>query len=181
MKESRKTLMTKKVFREVLLELLQSKPLSKITITEICEKADLNRSTFYAHYVEVRDLLHDIENEMISNIPKVYGNNEHNSKTVKIAELESFFDYVRENAFEFRILLIDSDSNAFFENLKNAILEYYMSANHNYLSMDKEFQLIYSVNGAIGMMLEWIKREFPYDTTKEFTRMVMENGMRTAT
>ena len=44
MKESRKTLMTKKVFREVLLELLQSKPLSKITITEICEKADLNRS-----------------------------------------------------------------------------------------------------------------------------------------
>lgn len=47
MKESRKTLMTKKVFRKVLLELLQSKPLSKITITEICEKADLNRSTFY--------------------------------------------------------------------------------------------------------------------------------------
>ena len=75
MKDSRKTLMTKKVFREVLLELLQSKPLSKITITEICEKADLNRSTFYAHYVEVGDLLHEIENEMISNIPKVYGNN----------------------------------------------------------------------------------------------------------
>ncbi len=79
------------MFREVLLELLQSKPLSKITITEICEKADLNRSTFYAHYVEVRDLLHEIENEMISNIPKVYGNNEHNSKTVKAAELEGFF------------------------------------------------------------------------------------------
>ena len=37
------------------------------------EKADLNRSTFYAHYVEVGDLLHEIENEMISNIPKVYG------------------------------------------------------------------------------------------------------------
>lgn len=175
MKESRKTLMTKKVFREVLLELLQSKPLSKITITEICEKADLNRSTFYAHYVEVGDLLHEIENEMISNIPKVYGNNEHNSKTVKTAELEDFFDYVRENAFEFRVLLIDSDSNAFFENLKNAILEYYMSANNNRLGMDKEFQLIYSVNGAIGMMLEWIKREFPYDT-KEFTKMVMENA-----
>ena len=133
MKESRKTLMTKKVFREVLLELLQSKPLSKITITEICEKADLNRSTFYAHYVEVRDLLHEIENEMISNIPKVYGNNEHNSKTVKAAELEGFFDYVRENAFEFRVLLIDSDRNVFFENIKNAILEYYMYANNNHL------------------------------------------------
>ncbi len=175
MKESRKTLMTKKVFREVLLELLQSKALSKITITEICEKANLNRSTFYAHYVEVGDLLHDIENEVISNIPKVYDNNEHNRKTVKTAELESFFEYVRENAFEFRILLIDSDSNAFYESLKNAILEYYISVNHSYLTMDKEFQLIYSVNGAIGMMLEWIKRGFPYNT-KEFTKMVMENA-----
>ncbi len=57
----------------------------------------------------------------------------------------------------------------FFENLKNAILEYYMSANNNHLGMDNEFQLIYSVNGAIGMMLEWIKREFPYDT-KEFAK-----------
>ena len=130
MKESRKTLMTKKVFREVLLELLQSKPLSRITITEICEKADLNRSTFYAHYVEVGDLLHEIEN---------------------------------------------SDSNAFYESLKNAILEYYISVNHSYLTMDKEFQLIYSVNGAIGMMLEWIKREFPYDT-KEFAKMVIKNA-----
>ena len=50
-----------------------------------------------------------------------------------------------------------------------------MSANNNHLGMDNEFQLIYSVNGAIGMMLEWIKREFPYDT-KEFTKMVMENA-----
>ncbi len=173
MKESRKTLLTKKVFREVLLELLQTKPLSKITITEICEKADLNRSTFYAHYVEVGDLLHDIENEMISNIPKVYDNS--SIKAVKTTELEGFFDYVRKNAFEFRVLLIDSDSNAFFESLKNAILEYYISVNRNYLSMDKEFQLIYSVNGAIGMMLEWIKRGFPYNT-KEFTKMVMENA-----
>ena len=118
---------------------------------------------------------YEIENEMISNIPKVYGNNEHNSQIVKAAELEGFFDYVRENAFEFRVLLIDSDSNVFFENLKNAILEYYMSANNNHLGMDNEFQLIYSVNGAIGMMLEWIKREFPYDT-KEFAKMVMKNA-----
>lgn len=175
MKESRKTLMTKKVFREVLLELLRSKPLSKITITEICEKADFNRSTFYAHYEEVGDLLRDIENEVISNIPKVYDNSGYSRKTVKTAELERFFDYVRENAFEFRVLLIDSDSNAFFESLKNAILEYYISMNRHYLSQDKEFQLIYSVNGAIGMMLEWIKRGFPYDT-KEFTKMVMENS-----
>lgn len=166
--------MTKKIFRKVLLELLQEKPLNKITITEICEKADLNRSTFYAHYVEAGDLLHDIESDIIANIPKVYDNSGYSGKTVKTAELESFFDYVKDNAFEFRVLLIDSNSNAFFESLKNAILKYYISVN-NHFSLDREFQLIYSVNGAIGMMLEWIKRGFPYDT-KEFTKMVMENS-----
>lgn len=166
--------MTKKAFREVLLELLQTKPLNKITITEICEMADMNRSTFYAHYVEVGDLLRDIGNEILSNLPKVYDMGGSKRKSVRASDLELFFSYVKKNAFEFRILLIDSDSKYFCDRLKSAILHYYLSVNHEYLTQGKEFQLIYSVNGAVGMMVEWIKRDFPFEP-KEFTKMVLEN------
>ena len=44
---NRKIQMTKKLIREVLFECLKEKDINKITISGLCEKADINRSTFY--------------------------------------------------------------------------------------------------------------------------------------
>lgn len=54
---------TRRVIRQSFLELLTSKPLGKITVKEICDKADINRATFYAHYSDVYELLGKIEEE----------------------------------------------------------------------------------------------------------------------
>ena len=40
------------------------KPVSKITVREICERAQINRSTFYAHYMDVYDLFEKVESQM---------------------------------------------------------------------------------------------------------------------
>lgn len=42
----------------------EKKPLSKITVREICEKADIHRSTFYAHYMDVFDVVEKVEKNM---------------------------------------------------------------------------------------------------------------------
>ena len=65
MKESRRIIMTKALLKESLLEILKSKPLPKITIKEICENADVNRSTFYLHYENICDLLEETMQYMI--------------------------------------------------------------------------------------------------------------------
>ena len=44
---------------KAFLELLQRKDFSFITVKEICEKAGVNRSTFYLHYETVGDLLEE--------------------------------------------------------------------------------------------------------------------------
>ena len=49
---------TKMMIRNSLLELLSTKPIAKITVTEICERAGINRATFYAHYTDPTDQLH---------------------------------------------------------------------------------------------------------------------------
>ena len=54
--EDRRTAYSKKVIREALLELMRDKPLNKITVKEICELADVNRSTFYTYYEDIYDL-----------------------------------------------------------------------------------------------------------------------------
>ena len=44
-------------FDKALLSLLEKKPFEYITIREICETAEVNRSTFYLHYENTSDLL----------------------------------------------------------------------------------------------------------------------------
>ena len=48
---------TARCMNEALIHLLETKEYEYITIKEICEKAGVNRSTFYLHYVSMNDLL----------------------------------------------------------------------------------------------------------------------------
>ncbi|MCR4942973.1 MAG: TetR/AcrR family transcriptional regulator [Clostridium sp.] len=62
-KGNRRVLYTQKVIKESLLELLKEKNIHKVTVTDICKKADINRGTFYSHYKDAHDLLNSMENE----------------------------------------------------------------------------------------------------------------------
>ena len=67
-KTDRRVLYTKMFLKESLLELMKEKPVDKITPTELCRKADINRNTFYAHYYSTRDVLEEIETEFSTQI-----------------------------------------------------------------------------------------------------------------
>ncbi|MDD4081448.1 MAG: TetR-like C-terminal domain-containing protein [Eubacteriales bacterium] len=67
-KENRRVRYTRMALRESLLSLLQQYPLNKITVSRICEQADVNRSTFYLYYKDAYDLLEQIENELYEQI-----------------------------------------------------------------------------------------------------------------
>ena len=64
--ESRRTRYTRRAMQDALIELLRNQPLGSITVKALCERADVNRSTFYAHYTSIEDLLHDIEDETMA-------------------------------------------------------------------------------------------------------------------
>lgn len=63
-KNNRRKIITKKILNDSLLELMQTKPISKITIKEICDLSDMSRSTFYLHYQVQSALLEDIEKKV---------------------------------------------------------------------------------------------------------------------
>ena len=67
-REDRRVKYTKMVLKESFINLLEKKEISQITIKEICEDADINRSTFYTHYTDQYDLLRKIENELLDNV-----------------------------------------------------------------------------------------------------------------
>ena len=74
MATDRRTKYTKSVIRQALFDLLKEKPLNKITVTDICKMADINRSTFYSYYEDVYALLTQIQNELFENIVVTLGN-----------------------------------------------------------------------------------------------------------
>ena len=59
---------TRQIISECFLELLKEKPVSRITVTEICSMVSINRATFYKHYLDVPDLQASLENEILSNL-----------------------------------------------------------------------------------------------------------------
>ena len=51
--------------RQAFFELLKEKKFEKITVTDIVKKADVNRSTFYAHYPDVMGVVEEIQEEIL--------------------------------------------------------------------------------------------------------------------
>ncbi len=64
-KPNARTLKTRKALCEALAELLIEKKLHKVTVQEIADKADVNRVTFYKHFVDVYDLYDKMEEETL--------------------------------------------------------------------------------------------------------------------
>lgn len=60
---SKKTVRTiKNVFAEMLSE---KKELGKISVSELCQRAEISRGAFYAHYDDIYGVAEDYENELI--------------------------------------------------------------------------------------------------------------------
>lgn len=64
-KENQRILLTKRLLKEAFMEMFKTIPIDKIHVRALCEKAGINRSTFYKYYSSPSDLLAEMENEML--------------------------------------------------------------------------------------------------------------------
>ena len=65
-KEYRSAARSRRLINQAFLELLREKPFEKITVTDIVRRADINRSTFYAHYPDVRGLVEALMDQAVN-------------------------------------------------------------------------------------------------------------------
>lgn len=64
-KENRNSRRSRRMIRQAFESLLQERGFHKITVTDIVERADLNRSTFYAHYPDIYGIVDEMQEEII--------------------------------------------------------------------------------------------------------------------
>mgnify|MGYP001752422534 CR=1 FL=1 len=59
---------TKRAIRSAFYALIREKPLEKITVRELADKAEINKTTFYAHYETIYDLVRQLEQETVDEV-----------------------------------------------------------------------------------------------------------------
>lgn len=68
-KQDPRTVQTKTLIKSTLLELMQKTAFDKITVTELCKQAGINRGTFYLHYYDLFTVLEELEDEALQEEP----------------------------------------------------------------------------------------------------------------
>lgn len=67
MKEDLRVVKTRRNIKSEMMELLQKKPVEKITVTELASQAFINKGTFYHHYSDIYDLYQELVSDFIEN------------------------------------------------------------------------------------------------------------------
>ena len=119
-KEDRRVTMTRRMLKEALTELLRETDIYHVSIRELCQRADINRTTFYKYYGSQFDLLTDMENDLLvflSNTIREYADD-----PVKI--IETACEYM-ENHLEFGRLIINNNVDPLFPQKLFSLPEYY--------------------------------------------------------
>jgi len=118
---------TREAIFQACIDLMKEKDFQQITINELVKKADLNRGTFYLHFVDKYDMIESFENEMIDYIKEVILNSipKENDKFLFI---ESRYDTIvgiikcfQENKLLFQFIINSGYYNSFQEKLKNEL------------------------------------------------------------
>lgn len=93
----------KKVFAEMLSE---KKELGKISVSELCKRADISRGAFYSHYDDIYGVAEDYENELID----AFFNSAKLFELQNITNLiDSVFEFIRQNDENYRLLCRSND------------------------------------------------------------------------
>ena len=106
--EDRRVRRTKKLLKESFIELMSEKQIKDITVKDLTEHADLNRGTFYLHYLDIYDLLNQLEDEVIENVSMMIQDfNFRNSNQSTYLLLEQLFEYIYDTSYTLIVKYIE--------------------------------------------------------------------------
>lgn len=158
-KKDRRVKYTKMVLTQSLLQLMQEQSIQKITVTDICKSADINRNTFYSHYSSPEDLLGIIENELFNQIMLSFDtSNDAQTATLEICRS------IRDNQELCKIIFSENSDRKFMKRVttlaQNKFIAEWktMSKQHSNDLLEKTY--IYTENGTTALIQNWILNGF---------------------
>lgn len=159
-KEDGRVRYTKMRIRSALYELLKEIDYEKITVTAICKRAEINRATFYKHYLDVADLVDQIQEETINELSEQLQNAIDNNSEIFIVDMLKFLKHEMSNNAGINLFSISTVST-FTSKISTLIytkfstfLEPEIPSNSEY---SKDLVFAYIAGGCAGIIDYWAK------------------------
>ena len=180
-KESGRVRMTKQLLRRAFTQLLMEKPIQNITVRELCERAQVNRGTFYVHYSDIYALMEAIEKQMVEELAAALDGLDvtpGNTKSL-VEPCRKIFEFLKQNSDVCIILLGKNSDFAFVDRLvqmgKESSLKQYMECYPKASKKQAEYFYSFVSSGCIGLLRQWAANDFKDDAIS--IAMMAENLM----
>ena len=116
-KENQRIRLTRKLLTDAFMNMLQEQPIHAISIRDLCEKAGINRTTFYHHYGSQYDLLNDISTRFLAEIAHQLSTADAENQDSVQERVTLVFQYLEDNLSISRLLLNSNADPSFAEKL----------------------------------------------------------------
>lgn len=154
-KGNQRYLETKQKIQDTFLELLDEKELRNITVSEICKRSGIHRTTFYGHYEDVYDLMNQMLKEMYTELIGFF-------TTEKGSRFLGMFELVQEHQTFFRYYLKNEGTQKEIEKLLPVPLQERLDMLVENLGYQSENELLYHQTffrgGLVAIMRRWLAR-----------------------
>ena len=146
---------TKRSIVNAFLAMRSERPLEKITVRELAERAEIHKATFYLHYHDIYELSESLEQEVIDDI--LFGLSD---PTTLLSDPERFNEelYCLLMAHESLLMILFSDSRAgmLAELLEHSLKEYIFKRRPEYRDdLEKNVILTYLIHGAYRAYIQY--------------------------
>ncbi len=173
-KDNQRTRLTKILFRNALISLLQKKSIYQISVTELCEASEMNRSTFYKYYGNVRDVLTELEEETLKQGQQCMQEIEVSEINCAIQPLYRLLCYIKEHKELYKLLLNNSTDDNFSSVMIQDAINLLKYKSQNVLTDSNNFSdyvFQYILFGCIHVIQSWINGSMT-DSPEEIAQLI---------
>ncbi|SDZ53607.1 DNA-binding transcriptional regulator, AcrR family [Evansella caseinilytica] len=169
---NRRVRRTKRILKRAFIDLLHEKNYNSISVKDIVEKADYNRSTFYFHYKYKEELVEELNESLLEGLINGFFKND-NSEGHNITETNiAIFHYIL-NKKEFFVLWKTSEAiphiqEVFIQKFTRVFKKELATSTRINKAIDTDIYVVFIAYGLLGLILDWIKRDF--SDTPEYMR-----------
>lgn len=160
--------LTKQIIKDSLVTLMQEYPVSKLSVKMLCEMAGINRSTFYAHYTDVYDLLNQVQDEIIYQISEHISERAFSEQTqLTVISLNQILEYAKDNSRLLKVLLSENGDFTFQKNVILLAQDKIIHELRNMRHIDpatSEYLQIYAISGALSVIRRWLQFDMKEST-----------------
>ncbi|WP_177184491.1 TetR/AcrR family transcriptional regulator [Psychrobacillus sp. OK032] len=162
--ENRSIRRTKRIFKLHFISLIREKGYKNVTVTDIVDRADYNRSTFYLYFKDKEDLTEELVNDVLDELHYSFHIPFEDVEVVKYNRIlpssNTFFQHLYERKQFYSLLTIQDTIPGLEQKFLGKMKEIFDAI--TYIDTEKEEVQIehfntYKMYGSYGVILEWIK------------------------